>query len=125
MNPGDERELHRFGIAPAVLLEREAAAARLDVPRALRALEPELQKASARIRACGVDDPFGEDRLRALPPRAVRAAMAECRKAGLLGDGPEWAAQREQVPAVVEGLQKAFQRQLDLDRELPGLARGR
>lgn len=125
MNPGDEREPPRSGAAPAVLLEREAAAARLNVPRALRTLEPELQKASARIRACGLEDPFGEDRLRALPPRVVRAAMAECRKAGLLGEGPEWAARREQVPPMVEGLRKVFQRQLDLDRELPGLARGR
>ena len=125
MNPGDERELPRSGIAPAVLLEREVAAARLKVPRALKALGPELQKASARIRACGLEDPFGEDRLRALPPRAVRAAVDEVRKVGLLADGPGWAERREQVPAVVEGLQKAFQRQLDLERELPGLARGR
>jgi conjugative relaxase-like TrwC/TraI family protein len=122
MNPGDAREPLRT--VQAVLLEREATAARLNVPRALKALEPDLQMASARIRAFGLEDPFREDRLRDLPPGTVRAAVDEARKAGLMTDGPEWAAQRHQAPALAEGLQKAFQRQLDLDRDLPGLSRG-
>jgi conjugative relaxase-like TrwC/TraI family protein len=124
MNPGNERELTRFQADQATLLEREAAAAKLNVPRAFKALEPDLQKVSARIRACGLEDPFREERLRGLPPVAVRAAVEEARKAGLMTDGPEWAARRDQVPALAEGIQKSFQRQLDLDRDLPGIARG-
>ena len=124
MNPGDEQEVVRFRAAQAVLLEREAAAAKLNVPRALKALAPDLQKASARIRACGLEDPFREERLRDLPPGIVRAAVDEARKAGLMTDGPEWTARRDQVPSLVEGMQRSFQRQQDLDRDLPGLSRG-
>lgn len=115
MNPGGEQ---------VGLLEREAAAARLAVPRALKALEQDLQKASARIRAFGLEDPFREDRLRSLPPGTLRTAVEEVRKAGLMTEGVEWAARRDQVPALVEGLQKSFQQQLDLERDLPGIARG-
>ena len=124
MNPGDERELTRFRADQAALLEREAAAAKLNVPGAFKAMEPDLQKASARIRACDLEDPFREDRLRGLPPKIVRTAVEEVRKAGLLTEDPDWAARRDQVPALAEGLHRAFQRQLDLDRELPGLGRG-
>ena len=124
MNPGGERESTPFRTAQAVLLERETAAARLNVPRALKALEPDLQKASARIRACGLEDPFRKDRLRDLPPGTVRAAVDEARKAGLMTEGPEWTARREQMPALVEEIRKSFQRQLDLDRDLPGMTRG-
>jgi len=124
MNPGDEQELVRFRAAQAVLLEREAAEARLNVPRALKALEPDLQKASARIRACGLEDPFREDRLRDLPPGRVRSAVDEARKAGLMTDGPEWTVRGAQMSELVEGMHKSFQRQQDLDRDLPGLSRG-
>jgi hypothetical protein len=124
MNPGDERELTRFRADQATLLEREAAAARLNVPRALKAMEPDLQKASTRIRACGLEDPFREDWLKGLPPREIRAAVEEARKAGLMTDGPEWTTRRDQVPALAEELRKSFQRQLDLDRDLPGIGRG-
>jgi len=124
MNPGDESELARARTAQAALLAREAAAARIQVPRALQALETDLQKASARIRACGLDDPFREDRMRELPPNAVRTAVAEARQAGLLTEGPEWTARREQLPALVAGMERSFQRQQDLDRDLPGLSRG-
>ena len=124
MNPGDAGEGMRSRTAQADLLERETAAARLNVPRSFRALEPDLQKVSARIRACGLEDPFREDRLRSLPPRAVRAAVEEARKAGLMTNGPEWTARRDQVTELAEGLRKSFQRQLDLDRDLPGMSRG-
>ena len=124
MNPGDEHQVMPFRTAPAVLLEREAAAARLNIPRALKALEPDLQKASARIRACELEDPFREDRLRSLPPGVVRAAVDETRRAGLMIDGPEWTARRDQMPALVEGMHKSFHRQLDLARDEPGLSRG-
>ena len=123
MNPGDE-EGARFRAVQAGLLAREAAAARLEVPRALRTLEPDLQKASARIRAFGLEDPFREDRMRELPPNAVRAAVAEARQAGLMTEGPEWTMRREQLPALVAGMERSFQRQQDLDRDLPGLSRG-
>lgn len=123
MNPGDE-EGARFRAVQAGLLAREAAAVRLEVPRALRTLEPDLQKASARIRAFGLEDPFREDRMRELPPNAVRTAVAEARQAGLLTEGPEWTARREQLPALVAGMERSFQRQQDLDRDLPGLSRG-
>jgi hypothetical protein len=124
MTPGDEQEVVRFRTAQAVLLEREAAAARLNIPRALKPLEPDLQKASARIRAYGLDDPFREDRLRDLPPGIVRAAVDEARKAGLMTNGPEWTVRRAQMPELVEGMHKSFQRQQDLDRDVPGLSRG-
>lgn len=124
MNPGDERELTPFRVDQAALLEREAAAARLNVPRAFKALESDLQKASARIRACWVEDPFREERLRSIPPVAVRAAVEEARKAGLMTDGTEWTVRRDHVPALAEGIQNSFQRHLDLDRDLPGIARG-
>jgi hypothetical protein len=124
MNPGGERESTPFRTVQALLLERESAAARLNVPRALKALEPDLQKASARIRACGLEDPFREDRLRDLPPSTVRAAVNEARKAGLMTDGPEWTVRGAQMSELVEGMHKSFQRQQDLDRDLPGLSRG-
>lgn len=124
MNPGDEQELVRFRAAQARLLEREAEAAGLKVPQALKALEPDLQKASARIRACGLEDPFRDDRLRDLPPGMVRAAVDEARKVGLMTDGPEWTTRLDQMPVLVEGMQRSFQRQQDLDRDLPGLSRG-
>jgi len=124
MNPGDAPELARNRAAQAALLAREAAADRIQVPRALQALDPDLQKASARIRACGMDDPFREDRMRDLPPGAVRAAVEEARKAGLMTEGPEWTGRREQLAALVAGMERSFQRQQDLDRELPGLGRG-
>ena len=124
MNPRDDREVLLFRTEQAALLEREAAAAKLKVPQAFRALEPDLQKASARIRACGLEDPFREDRLRSLAPTSVRAGVEEVRKAGLMTEGREWTARRDQVPALVAGLQKSFQRQLDLDRDLPGISRG-
>lgn len=124
MNPGEERELTRFWTEAASLLERESTAARLKVPRGLKTMEPDLQKVSARIRACGLEDPFREDRLRSLPPRVLQAALEEARRAGLMSAGPEWTGRREQVPALAEALHKSLQRQLDLDRDLPGLSRG-
>lgn len=120
MNPGDEGEVMRSRAGQTDLLEREATAARLNVPQAFKALDHDLQRASARIRACGLEDPFRGDRLRSLPPSAVRAAVEEVRKAGLMADGQEWTTRREQVPALAEELRKSFQRQLDLDRDLPG-----
>ena len=124
MNPGDELEVMRSRAAQAALLERETAAARINVPRALKALEPDLQKLSARVRACGLDDPVPEGRLRNLPPGTVRAAVEEARRAGLLTDGPEWTTRRDQVPALAEGMHRSFQRQVDLDRDQPGIGRG-
>jgi hypothetical protein len=124
MNPGGEHELTRFPAEAAVLLERESAAGKLDVPRALKTLETDLQKASARIRACGLEDPFTEDRLRSLPPRVLQAAVDDARQAGLMTDGPEWTTRRDQVPVLVGEISRSMQRQLDLDRDQPGLARG-
>ncbi len=91
-------------------------AGRLRVPRALEALEPDLQRLWGRIRACGLEDPFREDRLRNLPPRAVRTAVEEARKAGVMDEGPGWP--RERVADLATGLERAFRRELDL--ELPG-----
>jgi hypothetical protein len=105
-------------------LEREAAAEKIRVPRALQALEPDIQKGSARIRACGLEDPFREDALKAIPPVHLRSALEEVRKEGLLAEGPVWAIRRDHVPAMAEGLQKSFQRQLELDRDMPGLPGG-
>lgn len=123
MNRGNEQEA--IGLRPGtVALERETAAPRIKVPQVLKALEPDLQKASARIRACGLEDPFRDDRLRELPPRTVRAAVEEARKAGMLAEGPGWAVRQDQVQALAESLHKTFQRQLDLDRDLPGISRG-
>ena len=105
-------------------LEREAAAEKIRVPRALQALEPDIQKGSARIRACGLEDPFREDALKAIPPVHLRSALEEVRKEGLLAEGPVWAIRLDQVPALAEGLQKSFHRQLELDRDMPGLPGG-
>ena len=124
MNLGDDGEKGRSRTEQAGLLEREAAAAKLNVPRALKSLEPDLQMVSARIRACGLEDPFREDRLRSLPPGTLRAAVEEVRQAGLMVEGREWTARRAQVPALVEGLQTTFGRQLDLERGMPGISGG-
>lgn len=109
-------EAQRIGLA----LEREAAAEKIRVPNGLKVLEPDIQKASARIRACGLEDPFREGTLKAVPPAHLRSALAEARKDGLLAEGPGWALRRDQVPAMAEGLQMTFQKQLELDRDFPG-----
>lgn len=115
MSAGEEGAVLR-----GALLEREAAALRLKVPEALKGLEPELQRLSARIRACGAEDPFLGDRLRALAPSVVRAAVEEGRKAGLVSEGPGWTLRLDQVQVLAGGVERSFQRHLDLDRELPG-----
>lgn len=115
------REAQRIGL----VLEREAAAGKIRVPKGLKALEPDIQKTSARIRACGLEDPFREATLKAIPPARLRSALSEARKEGLLVDGPGWSLRHDQVPAMAEGLQNTFQKQMELDRDFPGLPGGR
>ena len=101
-------------------LELEAAAAKVKVPRTLQPLAPEIQRASARIQACGLESPFGDETLKAVPPGTLRAALDDARKGGLLGDGAAWTLRRDQMPELAEGLQKNFQKHLEVDREFPG-----
>jgi hypothetical protein len=102
------------------VLERETQAAPVQVPGALKGLEPDLQRASARLQACGLDHPFGGETLKAVPPATLRGALEEVRKGGLLTEGPEWALRRDQAPGLAEGLQK----RLEVERPFPDLMMG-
>lgn len=102
------------------VLERETRVEPVQVPNALKALEPDLQRASARLQACGFGAPFAGETLKALPPATLRGALDEARKGGLLSEGPEWALGRDQVPAMAEALQK----RLEVERPMPDLMLG-
>lgn len=101
------------------MLDREAAAGRIQVPRGMKDLEPDLQRLSARLRACGFQDPFREEALKAVPPAALRERLAEARGRGLLDDGPAWAQRGDQFQDLAEALRKSLQQQLEMDRSSP------
>ena len=99
----------------ASLLAREAGAARIRVPVAMKTLEPDLQRLSARFRASGLEDPFQERTLKAVPPAALRGLLADARGRGLLHEGADWARQGEQLRDFAVALRQSFQRHLELD----------
>jgi hypothetical protein len=107
------------GGGEAVLLEREACAKPIPVPRTMTDLAPDLQRLSARLRACGLEDPFREEALKAIPPAAIRGALAEARGRGVLDEGPGWAQHGHLLPDLAETLRRTFQHQMDLDRSFP------
>ena len=107
-------------VRSATLLDREASARPLSVPRGMKDLEPDLQRLSARIRACGIEDPFREEALKALPPVSLRGTLAEARGQGLLDDGPAWAQRGDQLQGLAEALRRTLQQELELDRGCPG-----
>jgi conjugative relaxase-like TrwC/TraI family protein len=117
MNPDDEKI--------RTLLDRETTADVLRVPQGLRNLEGELRQASARIRACGVEDPFRADRLPEVPPAVVREALQAIRREGLMDEGTAWTGRRELLPSLAGRIERTFQRQVDLERDQPGGLGGR
>ena len=107
------------------MLEREAAAKAISIPPGMTDLEPGLQRLSARIRACGLEDPFRGDALKAIPPSSLRSTIAEARRQGLLDDGPAWTQRGDQVQGLADALRKTLQQEMELDRGLPnGHGRG-
>ena len=108
------REACRIG----ALLEREGAAGRVRVPGALKDLERDLQIASARIEAAGLRPPFPGETLKAVPPGALRSAVDEARRGGLLADGPEWALAQDRIQPMAEVLHRTLQRHLEADLQV-------
>ena len=106
------------------VLQREAGAEPLRVPKGMKHLEPDLQRLSARVRACGLEDPFREEALKAIPPAALTGALAEARGRGLLMEGPAWVGHRDQLPDLTEAIRRTLDQQMEMDRTLPG-GRGR
>jgi len=111
-------------VQEAALLEREAAAGVIPIPRGMKDLEPDLQRLSARIRACGLEDPFREEALKATPPAVLRGALAEARGLGILEAGPAWARQGDQLPGLAEALRKTVQHEMERDRSMPNWPAG-
>ena len=101
------------------MLEREAAAGVIPIPRGIRDLEPDLQRLSARFRACGLEDPFQEEALKATSPADLRRVLAEARGRGLLEEGPGWTRHGEQMPDLAETLRRTVQHQVELDLSMP------
>jgi hypothetical protein len=84
----------------------------------MKDLEPDLQRLSARFRACGFEDPFREESLKAVSPVALRGRLAEARGVGLLDEGPAWAQRGDQLQGLAGALRKDLQQQMELDRSL-------
>ena len=111
LDPAQRRE--------STLLEREAAAGVIPIPRGIQALEPDLQRLSARFRACGLEDPFQEEALKATSPADLRRVLAEARGRGLLEAGPGWTRHGDQMPDLAETLRRTVQHQVELDLSMP------
>jgi hypothetical protein len=134
VGPGEDAGLPR-GIFEAgceacqigAVLEREAGAERVPVPGPLKDLEHDLQTASARIEAAGLRSPFPGETLKAVPPGALRSAMDEARRGGLLADGAEWALRPGRIQPMAEALHRTLQRHLEADLQVsdPPLGGGR
>jgi hypothetical protein len=109
------------------VLDREAGADRVRVPGPLKDLEHDLQTASARIEAAGFRPPFPGETLKAVPPAALRSALEETRRGGLLTDGPEWALRQDRVQPMAEALHRTLQRHLEADLQVsdPPMGGGR
>jgi hypothetical protein len=125
VGPGEDAGLPRGVFEAAceacrvgVVLEREAGAGRVHVPGPLKDLEHDLQTASARIEAVGLRSPFPGETLKAVPPAALRSAMDEARRGGLLTQGPEWALHQDRVQPVAEALNRTLQRHLEADLQV-------
>jgi len=104
------------------LLQREAGAPALVVPDRLKHLAADLQRLSARFRACGLEDPLKGAALKELPPAVLRGALEEARGRGVLEEGTDWAQRRSQLPSVAENLRVELERQVGPSG--PGLGRG-
>lgn len=102
------------------VLAREATLAPIGVPTALRDLEPDLQRLSARIRACEVKDPFREEALKGTPKVVLRGVLHEAEARGLLEPGPGWTQRLDQVPDTAEAIRAVLARQVELDRGIAG-----
>jgi conjugative relaxase-like TrwC/TraI family protein len=134
VGPGEDAGLPR-GVFEAgceacrigAVLEREAGANRVPVPGPLKDLEHDLQTASARIEAAGLRSPFPGETLRAVPPGALRSAMDEARRGGLLAEGSEWALRPDRIQPMAEALHRTLQRHLEADLQVsdPPLGGGR
>lgn len=102
------------------VLARESTQAPIAVPRALLDLEPDLQRLSARIRACEVKDPFQEEALKGTPKVVLRGVLHEAGARGLLEPGPGWVQRLDQVPDTAEAIRGVLARQVELDRGIAG-----
>jgi len=125
VGPGEDAGLPR-GVFEAgceacrigTLLEREAGAERVPVPGPLKGLEHDLQTVSARIEAAELRPPFPGETLKAVPPGALRSAMDEARRGGLLADGSEWALRPDRIQPMAEALHRILQRHLEADLQV-------
>jgi hypothetical protein len=72
------------------LLEREQGARGTHYPAPLAVMAAELHRASIRMRAFGLPDPFRRTTVEALPPRQLVAALTEIRRSGMLDVGTAW-----------------------------------
>jgi len=88
------------------------------VPPALKELEPGIQRLSARIRACGQEDPFREEALRGVPKAALRGVIREAETRGLMDPG--WGARMDQMKEMGERIRRMLDRQMGIERQLPG-----
>jgi len=101
------------------LIERAAKAEPIRVPAGLKRDEAELQRLSARFRACGLKDPFQENTLKGTAPRVLRGVLAAARAQGLLDEGPIWSQRLERLSVLAEGTRRALNQELELDRAVP------
>ncbi len=99
-------------------LEREKKTAQISVPSRLQEIGADLQKASGRIRALGLKDPFTKEALGGVAPMEIKRGLDQLRTAGLLGDGPDWALKASSVKPALESLSKGFLKDIDADRSL-------
>ncbi len=99
-------------------LERETKATAIPLPLQLREIGGDLQKASGRIRALGLKDPFTKEALGSVAPSEMKKGLEQLRAAGLLGDGPDWALKSSSVKPALESLSKGFKKDIEADRSL-------
>jgi hypothetical protein len=86
------------------LLAREQAEPPPTLPASLAAHAGNLARASARLRAAGLQPPIDATSLQGIPPKKVAGVLARLQSTGLLDDGPGWALRVAAAPAVITHL---------------------
>jgi hypothetical protein len=110
------------------LMERAEAAKPIRIPETMKGMAADLQRLSARMRARGLEDPFGGDALKVASPKVVRGVLAEAKGLGLLEEDPGWTRRPETWADLSIRLQKSLGQELSQDlnhpRGLGGLGGG-
>jgi hypothetical protein len=103
LSPDEYRAAVRAGQIGNIL-ERERSLSRPVVPGHLASVAVEIERASVRLRALGLSDPFTREVLESISPREIAQALRELAPARLLAEGPHWtlaaASAREAVRSI-------------------------